>query len=104
MIQSSDKAKRSEQPQGDRRQTHGVPRGDAPLHFDDFLRPHALVQEHGSPLMVLDCDSVRTQYRRLATALPGVDLHFAIKALPHLAVVATLHSEGSYFDVASQGE
>ena len=81
-----------------------IPRGDAQWRLDDFLRPRELVQEHGSPLMVLDCDSVRVQYRRLAAALPGVDLHFAIKALPHAAVVATLHSEGSYFDFSSQGE
>jgi ornithine decarboxylase len=63
-----------------------------------------LVREHGSPLLVLDCERVRAQYRRLAAALPGVDLHFAIKALPHPAVIATLHDEGSFFDVASLGE
>ena len=66
--------------------------------------PRALVQEHDSPLLVLDCERVRAQYRRLGAALPGVDLHFAIKALPHLAVIATLDEEGSFFDVASLGE
>ena len=63
-----------------------------------------LVREHGSPLLVLDCDSVRAQYRRLASALPGVDLHYAMKALSHAAVISTLDAEGSSFDVSSTGE
>jgi ornithine decarboxylase len=70
----------------------------------ESARLRELVDQHGSPLMVLDCDRVRTQYRRLAAALPGVDLHFAIKALPHAAVVATLRAEQSYFDFSSRGE
>ncbi len=67
-------------------------------------RVRELVSQHGSPLMVLDCERVRVQYRRLAAALPGVDLHFAIKALPHSAVIATLNAEDSYFDFSSRGE
>jgi ornithine decarboxylase len=74
------------------------------VDLDGLHAAHALVRDHGSPLLVLDCERVRAQYRRLAAALPGVDLHFAIKALPHPAVIATLHEEGSFFDVASLGE
>jgi len=65
---------------------------------------HALVQQHGSPLLLLDCDVIRRQYRKLAQALPDVDLHYAIKALPDKAVIATLAEEGCSFDVASNGE
>lgn len=61
-------------------------------------------REHGSPLLVLDCDRIRTQYRGLAEALPGVAHHYAIKALPHPAVVATLDAEGASFDLSSNGE
>jgi ornithine decarboxylase len=64
----------------------------------------AWVETHGSPLLVLDCDQVRTSYRRLAAALPGVDLHYAMKALPHPAVIATLADDGSFFDVSAPGE
>lgn len=64
----------------------------------------ALVQQYGSPLLLLDCDVIRRQYRKLAQALPSVDLHYAIKALPERAVIATLAEEGSGFDVASNGE
>jgi ornithine decarboxylase len=71
---------------------------------DDPRIPRALVKEHGSPLLVLDCDTVRAQYRALATALPGVDLHYAMKALSHPAVIATLDEEGSFFDISTTGE
>lgn len=63
-----------------------------------------LVDEYGSPLLVLDCAVLRDQYRRLKKALPRVDLYFAIKALPNETVITTLHKEGCYFDIASQGE
>ncbi|GAB2189815.1 type III PLP-dependent enzyme [Sessilibacter sp. MAH2] len=63
-----------------------------------------LVAEHGSPLLVLDCDSVRTQYEALSKALPNVTLHYALKPLPHPAVVATLRDIGASFDLATNGE
>ncbi len=64
----------------------------------------ALVARHGSPLLLVDCDVVRERYRRLAAALPGVDLHYALKPLPDLAVIAALKEVGGYFDLASGGE
>jgi len=64
----------------------------------------ALAREHGTPLLIIDCDQVRRQYVLLRTALPGVTLHYAIKALPHPEVLATLRDEGSSFDLASAGE
>ncbi|MBD3671723.1 MAG: type III PLP-dependent enzyme [Gammaproteobacteria bacterium] len=54
--------------------------------------------------MIIDCDIVRQQYRALKNALPGVILHFALKPLPHPAVVRTLMQEGASFDLASNGE
>lgn len=64
----------------------------------------SLVAVHGSPLMIIDCERVREQYRALRDALPGVTLHFALKPLPHAAVVSTLLQEGASFDLASNGE
>jgi len=64
----------------------------------------ALAAEHGTPLMVVDCDTVRRQYRDLSAALPGVGLFYALKPLPHAAVVATLRDLGSGFDVATARE
>ncbi len=63
-----------------------------------------LVGEFGSPLLILDCERVRLQYRALQKALPGVDLHYALKPLPHPAVVQTVLDEGGYLDLATSGE
>ncbi len=62
------------------------------------------VAQFGAPLLLLDCDSVRHQYRALQNALPNVTLHFALKPLPHPAVVRTLLAEGASFDLATTGE
>ena len=63
-----------------------------------------LVVEFGSPLLIIDCARVRAQYRRLLRALPGVDLHYALKPLPHPAVVRTIVEEGGWLDLATTGE
>ena len=63
-----------------------------------------LASQFGAPLMMLDCDAIRRQYRALKRALPGVVLHFALKPLPHAAVVRTLLDEGASFDLATSGE
>jgi ornithine decarboxylase len=64
----------------------------------------SLAARFGSPLLVLDCEQVRRQYRALSAALPGVDLHYALKPLPHAAVVTCLRDEGAFFDLATTGE
>jgi ornithine decarboxylase len=63
-----------------------------------------LVARYGSPLFVIDAERIRRQYRRLAAALPGVDLHYALKPLPHPSVINTLSAEGACFDLATNGE
>ncbi len=75
----------------------------------DYAQPsiahiEQLASQFGAPLMVLDCDAIRRQYRALKRALPGVVLHFALKPLPHAAVVRTLLDEGASFDLATSGE
>ncbi|MGH8203838.1 MAG: type III PLP-dependent enzyme [Steroidobacteraceae bacterium] len=64
----------------------------------------ALLDQFGSPLFVIDCERIRRQYRALAEALPGVDLHYALKPLPDRTVVQALAREGSWFDLATSGE
>jgi len=63
-----------------------------------------LIAEYGSPLIIVDCERVRQQYRRLRKALPGVDLHYALKPLPHAAVVSTVVAQGGGLDLATTGE
>ncbi len=64
----------------------------------------ALAEQHGTPLLVLDCAEIERRYAALVQALPGVQLHYAIKALPHADVIATLNQLGAGFDVATSGE
>jgi ornithine decarboxylase len=81
-----------------------------PLELDPSQDPFApesikhLVARYASPLFIIDAERLRRQYRRLAAALPGVDLHYALKPLPHAAVIDTLCAEGAYFDLATNGE
>ncbi|MFZ9709372.1 MAG: type III PLP-dependent enzyme [Steroidobacteraceae bacterium] len=63
-----------------------------------------LVREFGSPLLIVDCERIRRQYRQLQRALPRVDLHYALKPLPHPAVIETVLAEGGFLDLATNGE
>ena len=75
--------------------------------FIDPFQPaeiRRLVKEFGSPLLILDCERVRVQYRKLKKALPGVDLHYALKPMPHPSVVNTIVEEGGFLDLATTGE
>ena len=63
-----------------------------------------LVKRYGSPLFIIDAARIRAQYRKLAAALPNVDLHYALKPLPQVSVVQTLRDEGAFFDLATNGE
>ena len=77
------------------------------IRFIDPFQPaeiRRLVKEFGSPLLILDCERVRVQYRKLRKALPGVDLHYALKPMPHPSVVNTIVAEGGYLDLATTGE
>jgi ornithine decarboxylase len=86
-----------------------LPAGDA-LELDPGQDPFApesikqLAKRYGSPLFIIDAQRIRSQYRRLAAALPNVDLHYALKPLPHASVIQTLREEDAYFDLATNGE
>jgi ornithine decarboxylase len=83
---------------------------DEALELDPAQDPFApesvrhLVLRYGSPLLIIDAERVRAQYRRLAAALPGVALHYALKPLPHSCLITTLNAEGACFDLATNGE
>ncbi len=63
-----------------------------------------LVKAYGSPLLVLDPVTVRTQYRELKRALPEVAFFYAVKSLPFTGILRCLADMGSNFDLASSGE
>jgi ornithine decarboxylase len=93
-----------------RRLPHRGPPLTRPLELDPAQDPFSreavksLVARYGSPLLIIDAERVRGQYRRLAAALPSVLLHYALKPLPHEAVIRVLRREGASFDLATNGE
>jgi diaminopimelate decarboxylase len=69
------------------------------------IAPHELAERFGTPLYVYDLDVVERQVAALAAVLPDrVELAFAVKANPALAVVAHIGRLGLGADVASAGE
>ena len=74
--------------------------------IDPFQPPEIrrLVREFGSPLLILDCERVRAQLRKLRRALPRVAMHYALKPLPHPAMVQAVSDEGAGLDLATSGE
>ncbi len=78
-------------------------RDEASALLDTAAAREAL-SRHATPLLLLEPDRVRAQFRRLQAALPFVHFHYAVKALAHDAVVAALADEGCGFDVASTEE
>ena len=69
------------------------------------IAPADLAERFGTPLYVYDLDIIDRQVASLRAALPdGVDLAYAVKANPALAVVAHLGRAGLGADVASGGE
>jgi diaminopimelate decarboxylase len=68
-------------------------------------RADALVAEAGdTPLFVYDLELIDRKVERFRAALPGVALHYAMKANPHPQVVAHLWSRVDGIDLASGGE
>ncbi|MGE0217872.1 type III PLP-dependent enzyme [Mycolicibacterium sp.] len=63
-----------------------------------------LLERHGTPLLVLEPHLAARRYRELAQVLPDVNLHYAVKALPHPIVLSTIAICGGGFDVATRGE
>jgi len=64
----------------------------------------SLVQQHGSPLFIVDHDILRQNYRTFKEHLPRVQCYYAVKANSQQQIIETLFEEGSSFDVASYNE
>jgi ornithine decarboxylase len=64
----------------------------------------ALAQAHGTPLLVVDHESLRANYAAFCRHLPRVQAYYAVKANPEPAILRTLFAIGASFDVASIAE
>lgn len=63
-----------------------------------------LAKKHGTPILVVDHDVLRSNYATFKRYLPRVQAYYAVKALADPMVVRTLFESGSSFDVASMPE
>jgi diaminopimelate decarboxylase len=63
-----------------------------------------IAQSFGTPTYVYGAGTIRARCRRLRDAMPGVAVHYAIKALDHLAILSLIANEGLGADVVSGGE
>ncbi len=64
----------------------------------------AIAQEHGTPVVVIDHDEIRRNFREFRRHLPKVQPYYAVKANPAPEIIETLYHEGASFDVASLPE
>jgi ornithine decarboxylase len=62
------------------------------------------VEQHGTPLCIIDHDIIRENYRTFKKHLPRVQCYYAVKANSTQQIIETLFKEGSSFDVASYNE
>ncbi|KYH45769.1 type III PLP-dependent enzyme [Branchiibius sp. NY16-3462-2] len=77
------------------------------LSPNDFLARPAVAKTlalQGTPVLFLEPDTVERRYGDLRRALPYADLHYAVKANPHGAIIDTLLHCGASFEVASVHE
>jgi ornithine decarboxylase len=80
--------------------------GESPVLSAPYQREdlEALLARYGSPLVLIDCNVLRSRYQALTRALPGVELHYALKPMPEPCVVRTFAALGAGFDLATNGE
>jgi ornithine decarboxylase len=60
-----------------------------------------IAREHGTPVVVIDHESIRRNYASFKRHLPKVQAYYAVKANPAPEIVRTLYKAGASFDVAS---
>jgi ornithine decarboxylase len=60
-----------------------------------------LAKKHGTPVLIVDHDRLRENYRLFRKCLPRIQAYYAVKANPDPAIVRTLYRLGASFDVAS---
>ncbi len=64
----------------------------------------SVARRHGTPVVVIDHDSIRDNYAAFKKHLPRVQAYYAVKANAEPAIVRTLYKAGASFDVASLPE
>jgi len=63
-----------------------------------------IARRHGTPVVVIDHETIRRNYASFKRHLPKVQAYYAVKANPAPEIVRTLYRAGASFDVASLPE
>lgn len=63
-----------------------------------------IVGKHGTPVVVIDHDRIRENFRSFQRHFPKVQPYYAVKANPEPAIIRSLYRAGASFDVASLTE
>jgi ornithine decarboxylase len=63
-----------------------------------------IARKHGTPIVVIDHETIRRNYAAFRRHLPRVQAYYAVKANPAPEIVRTLYQAGASFDVASLPE
>jgi ornithine decarboxylase len=63
-----------------------------------------IARKHGTPVVVIDHETLRRNYASFRRNLPKVQAYYAVKANPAPEIVRTLYRAGASFDVASLPE
>jgi diaminopimelate decarboxylase len=84
---------------------HSFSYRDKVLHCED-VNLEKLADQIGTPVYVYSGQTIRTNFRRLRTALQPLDhmICYAVKACSNLAILSLLIREGAAFDIVSGGE
>ncbi len=84
---------------------HGFSYKNGSLYCED-VELASLAEEYGTPLYVYSAATILDHYRRLDSAMAGVDheVAYAVKANSNLSVLRLLANEGAGFDIVSGGE
>src|SRR5437773_6085930 len=64
----------------------------------------SIARREGTPIVIIDHDSIRANYAEFKKHLPTVQAYYAVKANAEPAIVRTLYHAGASFDVASLPE
>jgi len=68
------------------------------------LEQYIRANEFDVPTLVLDIDQVEANYAELKAGMPAANIHYAVKANPHAAILRLLVKLGCKFDAASTQE
>lgn len=63
-----------------------------------------MAESYPTPFFLFDLEMVRDNYHRLASAFPGADIHYAVKANNNPVILSTLRTCGAKFEIASRYE